>query len=44
MQNGGHAAISITYQCIRKCGVRYLKNDTISSIVNYVNTDVLLCL
>jgi len=44
MQNGSDAVISITYQCKGKCGVRYLKNYTIPSIVSYVNADVQLCL
>ncbi|MBT1065196.1 hypothetical protein KJY73_16520 [Bowmanella sp. Y26] len=44
IHSGGDAAISITYQCKSGCGVDYLKNYTVPSIVNYVNSGQQLCL
>jgi|GEM_PF-5772868 len=44
MHSGGDAAVSITYQCLDKCGTNYLKNYTVSSIVKYVQAKVQQCL
>ena len=44
MHSGGDAAISITYQCLDKCGTDYLKKYTVPSIVKYVQAKVQQCL
>ena len=44
IHSGGDAAISITYQCIDKCGTNYLKKYTVPSIVNYIQAKVQQCL
>jgi len=44
MHSGGDAAISITYQCIDKCGIDYLKKYTVPSIVKYVQAKLQQCL
>ena len=44
IHSGGDAAVSITYQCLEKCGVNYLKNYTVPSIVNYIQANVQHCL
>ena len=44
IHSGGDAAISITYQCLDKCGTNYLKKYTVPSIVNYIQAKVQQCL
>jgi hypothetical protein len=44
LHSGGDAAISITYQCLDKCGTDYLKKYTVPSIVKYVQAKVQQCL
>ncbi len=43
IHSGGDAAVSITYQCLDKCGTDYLKNYTVPSIVKYVQAKVQQC-
>ncbi|WP_299267174.1 hypothetical protein [uncultured Psychrosphaera sp.] len=44
IHSGGDAAVSITYQCLEKCGVNYLKNYNVPSIVKYIQANVQQCL
>lgn len=44
IHSGGDAAISITYQCLEKCGTNYLKNYNVPSIVNFIKAKVQQCL
>ena len=44
INSGGDAAISITYQCVGKCGTNYLKSYTVPSIVKYIEANVKQCL
>jgi hypothetical protein len=44
INSGGDAAVSITYQCIEKCGVNYSRSYNVPSIVKYIQTNVQQCL
>lgn len=44
IHSGGDATVSITYQCLEKCGAKYLRNYNVPSIVNYIHANVQQCL